>query len=354
MSGEAVAPTRVVIATSPVRVCDIGGWTDTWFARHGHVCSIAVQPGVTVRAAAYPRSTRPHALVVDAVDYGERLVLDSVAVEEVPERHRLLAAVTNEAAIPDHLAVELSVASGVPPGCATGTSASVAVAMIGALDHLMAIARAPDEIARAAHRVEVERLGLQSGVQDQVAAAHGGINHIEVTDYPDWCVHPVALADEIRSELERRLLLVYLGRAHHSSAVHEQVVADLADEGPGSPRLDVLRRCAERAGAAVERGDWDALGRVMIDSTDAQAALHPSVVSDDARRVIAVAEANGARGWKVNGAGGEGGSLTLLCGAGADARRTLAAVVAETEPASVIPIRLSAEGLRCREGRRRP
>ena len=166
-------------------------------------------------------------------------------------------------------------------------------------------------------------------------------------------MHPIALTGEIRSELERRLLLVYLGRAHHSSAVHEQVVADLADEGPGSPRLDALRRCAERAVDALARGDWDALGRVMIDSTDAQAALHASVVSDDARRVIAVAEANGALGWKVNGAGGEGGSLTLLCGAGADARRTLAGAVDETERASVIPIRLSAEGLRLREGRRR-
>lgn len=350
MSGDAIAPTRVVVATAPVRVCDIGGWTDTWFARRGHVCSIAVQPGVTVRAAAYPRSTRPHAMVVDAVDFGERLMPGE---REVPERHRLLAAVTDEAAIPDELAVELSVSSGVPPGCATGTSASVAVAMLGALDHLTATRRTAAEIAGAAHRVEVERLGLQSGVQDQLASAFGGINHIEVTDYPDARVHPIALTGEIRSELERRLLLVYLGRAHHSSAVHEQVVADLADEGPDAPRLDALRRCAERAVDALVRGDWDALGRVMIDSTDAQAALHASVVSDDARRVIAVAEANGARGWKVNGAGGEGGSLTLLCGVGADARRTLAGAVEETERASVIPIRLSAEGLRLREGRRR-
>ena len=50
----------------------------------------------------------------------------------MPERHRLLAAVTDEARIPDDVAVELSVASGVPPGCATGTSAAVAVAVIGA------------------------------------------------------------------------------------------------------------------------------------------------------------------------------------------------------------------------------
>jgi D-glycero-alpha-D-manno-heptose-7-phosphate kinase len=347
VSGGAVIPTRAVHATAPVRVCDIGGWTDTWFARHGHVCSIAVQPGVTVQAAAYPRATRPHAVVVNAVDYGERLVVGEG--RPMPARHRLLAAVIDEVTIPDGLAVELSVASGVPPGCATGTSAAVAVALIGALDHLTATRRTPAEIARAAHRVEVERLGLQSGVQDQLAAAHGGLNHIEVTDYPEARVRPIALPDGMRSELERRLLLVYLGRAHHSSTVHEQVVADLADEGSGSPRLEALRRCAERAVDALARCDWAALGRVMIDSTDHQAALHPSVVSDDARRVIAIAEANDALGWKVNGAGGEGGSLTLLCGPGADARRTLAGAVDEAEHASVIPIRLSARGLCRRE-----
>jgi D-glycero-alpha-D-manno-heptose-7-phosphate kinase len=352
VSGDAAgddddAPIRVVHATAPVRVCDIGGWTDTWFARHGRVCSIAVQPGVAVRAAAYPRATRPDALVVNAVDYGDRLVIGPG--RPVPARHRLLAAVADEATIPDDLAVELSVVSGVPPGCATGTSAAVAVAMMGALDHLAATRRTSAEIADAAHRVEVERLGLQSGVQDQLAAAYGGINHIEVTDYPVARVHPIVLADGIRSELERRIVLVYLGRAHQSSAVHEQVVAGLAAEGSGCPRLDALRRCAERAIDALARADWGALARVMVDSTEGQAALHPSVVSDDARRVIAVARANGALGWKVNGAGGEGGSLTLLCGSGADARRTLVDAVDDTEGAAVIPIRLSAEGLRRRE-----
>jgi len=36
---------RVIRAEAPVRICDLGGWTDTWFAEHGAVCSIAVTPG---------------------------------------------------------------------------------------------------------------------------------------------------------------------------------------------------------------------------------------------------------------------------------------------------------------------
>ena len=43
-----------VTVTAPVRICDCGGWTDTWFARRGAVLHIAIWPGVTVRASATP------------------------------------------------------------------------------------------------------------------------------------------------------------------------------------------------------------------------------------------------------------------------------------------------------------
>ena len=32
----------IVKAMAPARVCDFGGWTDTWFAKHGRVMNIAV------------------------------------------------------------------------------------------------------------------------------------------------------------------------------------------------------------------------------------------------------------------------------------------------------------------------
>ena len=43
-------PGRAILeATAPVRIADCGGWTDTWFAKVGLVCSIAVEPGIRVR-----------------------------------------------------------------------------------------------------------------------------------------------------------------------------------------------------------------------------------------------------------------------------------------------------------------
>jgi D-glycero-alpha-D-manno-heptose-7-phosphate kinase len=129
--------------------------------------------------------------------------------------------------------------------------------------------------------------------------------------------------------------------------MHDQVVAELAREGPGSPRLEALRACGARAADALAAADWDALGRIMIENTAAQTALHDSVVSPDARRVIALAQDCGALGWKVNGAGGDGGSLTVLSRLPAD--EELADALDRTPGVSVIPIRLSPHGVSSRE-----
>ena len=52
----------------------------------------------------------------------------------------------------------------------------------------------------------------------------------------------------------------------------------------------------------------------MVENTDAQTQLHSELVGADAQAIIGCAREHGALGWKVNGAGGDGGSLTLLTG----------------------------------------
>ncbi len=44
----------VINSLAPIRVCDNGGWTDTWFAKHGRVFNIGVYPYVEVQIAVYP------------------------------------------------------------------------------------------------------------------------------------------------------------------------------------------------------------------------------------------------------------------------------------------------------------
>jgi D-glycero-alpha-D-manno-heptose-7-phosphate kinase len=98
---------------------------------------------------------------------------------------------------------------------------------------------------------------------------------------------------------------------------------------------------------ALLEGDLDALGASMIRNTTAQAELHEDLVNPTARDLIELAAEHGAVGWKVNGAGGEGGSLTLLCGPSSTAKRSLIASLGEVDPlCQHIPTHLSRTGLR--------
>ena len=65
------------------------------------------------------------------------------------------------------------------------------VALIGALDCLTPGRLTPHEVAYAAHAVEVEMLKQQSGIQDQLCSAYGGINFIEMFEYPYASVSPI-------------------------------------------------------------------------------------------------------------------------------------------------------------------
>ncbi len=109
--------------------------------------------------------------------------------------------------------------------------------------------------------------------------------------------------------------------------MHREVIAALATSGDAPRRrvLDGLRTLAREGRAALLAGDLAAYGSALSANCDLQAALHPALVSDVAAQVIAVARAHGAAGWKVNGAGGDGGSVTVLCGAGARRERATGA-----------------------------
>ena len=182
-------------------------------------------------------------------------------------------------------------------------------------------------------------LGSESGIQDHLTAAYGGINYIEVDDYPEANV--VALP--VWEDLTHLLSLVYLGRPHNSTSVHRQVIETLQQK---NGVLSLFRGAAITAREAVIAQDLLALGHSMISNTEAQRALHPAIVGTDAERVIRAASDHRAVGWKVNGAGGDGGSLTILS-ATTEARAALEAQVEQLDPRyRLLRVEISRAGLR--------
>jgi D-glycero-alpha-D-manno-heptose-7-phosphate kinase len=322
-------------ASAPIRICDIGGWTDTWFGGPGRVLNVAVTPAIHVAVRAGGRRGQ---VLVDVDSFGERYAV-------VPgdrarrSRHPLVEAAIDSQVAPADQGLEVQIRSEVPPGCGTGTSASVAVALLGALAAARADAPSPRQVAEAAHRLEIDRLGAESGIQDQLAAALGGVNYMEIERYPEAAV----TAMPVWEGLGQHLTLIYLGRAHDSSAIHRQVI-ERGDQGRDA--LGALRAAAVAAREAVLARDLEGFGRAMDAATDGQRALHPRLVGTDAERVIRLAAGEGALGAKPNGAGGEGGSVSVVTAA--PERRAALEQLAAAQGYQVIPIRLSPAGLRVR------
>jgi D-glycero-alpha-D-manno-heptose-7-phosphate kinase len=332
-----------VTSSAPVRICDLGGWSDTWFAEHGTIWSIAVTPRVEVEIDARRGPSVTPLVRLHAVNFATWLTLPDDA-----QQHPLLAAAVAEIPPPPACATTITLHADMPPGGSTGTSAAVSVALLAALQGLQGTIGTAAELARMAHRLETDRLHMQSGIQDQIAAAYGGINHIEMTHYPHATVHALPLDDETLHTLESRLLLFYLGKPHQSSAIHEHVIQRLHAHNTVQQSLEPLRLAARQASDAVRSHDWHLLGRLMQANTEAQRALHPMLVSPVADDIIRIAQRHGVLGWKVNGAGGDGGSLTLLCNDSSVARRQLITdVVATLHEVRHIPIHISRTGVNC-------
>jgi len=349
MNSSEISPHFIINSVAPIRICDLGGWTDTWFSRQGRILNIGVYPNVEVQLAVFRADQREERIVINAENYGERYALPAAGRGAGGQwiRHPLLEAAIEYMRLPKNLAFEANIFSEAPAGASTGTSAAVSVAMLGALDRLSPGRMTPHEVAMAAHQVETELLHQQSGVQDQLASAYGNINFIDVYQYPYASVSPIGIPNSIWWELERRLVLIYLGNSHNSSQVHDMVIRGLEDAGPDAPQLEALRGTAPLARDAIYAGDFVSFGLAMIANTEAQRQLHPALVSSDAERVIEIAQSYGAAGWKVNGAGGEGGSLTILSGALAQSRRAMIAAIEQESPRyRNIPIYLSRQGLR--------
>ena len=192
--------TKVIFSRAPVRICDVGGWTDTWFYKKGAVFNFCVDLYSYVRII--ENNTEKINIISENLDLSTE-IMNYRKIEYDGILDLLKAAVKR---MEINVGLDIFVRADAPPGCGTGTSASVAVALIAALARYSNKFLVPYEIAELAHKLETEELNVESGVQDQYAAAYGGINFMEI-DYPKVKLTKIEID-------ENRILELEIGRAH--------------------------------------------------------------------------------------------------------------------------------------------
>jgi D-glycero-alpha-D-manno-heptose-7-phosphate kinase len=299
-------------ARAPVRFCDLGGWTDTRIVPRGAVLNFTVRLYTHVTLSV---EEGPGGVILESLDTDERCAYHDIRQIEYNGVLDLLKAAVARSGIevwrggiyPSRRQVSILVRSSAPPASGLGSSAALGVAAIGALAgharrHLL-----PHEVARESQLLEVEDLKLECGVQDQLASAYGGVNFMEV-EYPNARIFPVHLDPALVCELEERFVLVYTGKSHFSSGMHQKVIAEAEQHRAD---FDALAAAAVAGKEALLAGDLDAFGAAMNANWEAQKRLHPDITTPEIEALHRAAREAGAIGFKANGAGG-GGTVTIL------------------------------------------
>ena len=325
---------QIIRARAPVRFCDLGGWTDTRIVPSGAVLSFAamMHTQVTLQVGAFA------GISIESFDTDERAEIRDFRQIEYNSVLDLLKAAIKRSGV--RRGVKLLVRSDAPPGSGLGSSAALGVATMAALARYLRWPLLPYEVARESQALETEELGLECGVQDQLTSAYGGVNFLEVS-YPHARVLPVPLHAGTLCELEDRFVLVYTGRSHFSSAMHEKVIAEY-EADRNRHVFQRLAECAVRGKEALLAGDLDAFGEAMNEYWAAQKRLHPDITTPEIEALYEKAMAAGAIGFKANGAGG-GGTVTLLAQRNRDhlVRRSV-----EELGMTVLPSKIDSGGLR--------
>ena len=109
-------PRRLINSVAPIRICDNGGWTDTWFAEHGRIFNIGVYPYAEVQLKVYHRDQVDFRIAIHAENYGERYTVDRRAGDDW-DRHPLLEAAIDYMKIPEDIALEATLFCEAPAGC---------------------------------------------------------------------------------------------------------------------------------------------------------------------------------------------------------------------------------------------
>jgi D-glycero-alpha-D-manno-heptose-7-phosphate kinase len=298
-----------LIARAPVRISFGGGGTDlpAYYRRRG-----GLVVSTTIRTYVYTilSSSGPTAVQIISADY--RTLCQRPTCEDLIWNGdlRLPKAITYYFNL--NSGVTIFLASQVPPGTGLGSSGSVAVSMIKALALWCGLDLGPEQVAELACYIEIEKMAMPVGKQDQYAAAFGGLNCIKFAR-SGVAVEPLEVPAGTREALERGLMLFFTGTSRQSSTIlRRQEKASQQGDRDTLGRLDAIKELGLEIRAALEGGELDAFGGLLHQSWMEKRQLAEGITNPFLDQCYRTARQHGALGGKVTGAGG-GGFLMLYC-----------------------------------------
>jgi D-glycero-alpha-D-manno-heptose-7-phosphate kinase len=207
--------------------------------------------------------------------------------------------------------VHICIESSSPPKSALGGSSSAVVALVAACyaafrDEHMSQMISRDRIVFLAHALEQSVAGVPCGIQDQLAAAYGGVNawywipDIDGKVYRRKCISN----GSEKSDFRKHILIAYCGVPHESKDVNSRWIKQFVSGMHRSHWKEIIL-CTQSFVDALMKENYKEASWWMNRETDIRCHLTPDVLDDMGKKLVK--EAVGSEcGARFTGAGGGG------------------------------------------------
>jgi D-glycero-alpha-D-manno-heptose-7-phosphate kinase len=326
----------VLTSSAPTRIDLAGGTIDIWplYLFHEEACTL--NAAISLRAHARIEQRPAGGVELVSIDTGRRTCAGTWSELGAAGELPLLALLARHYRLEN---ATLTTRGESPAGAGIAGSSALTIATAGALARWTGASEAPDDLLQVAMNVECQTIRVPTGVQDYRPALYGGIAAIELRVD---AIRRVALSVDL-DELRRRLVLAYTGEPRNSGTNNWEITKFHID---GDRHIfDCFERIRDTAVAmrqALERGDWDEVGRQIETEWDNRKRLAPGVTTPAIEVLIGRARTAGATAAKVCGAGGGG---CLFCYGPPEAQPAIADALA-AGGARLLDYQFEREGLR--------
>lgn len=303
----------MMIVRSPVRISFGGGGTDlpAYFETYGGAVLSAAINKYFYTIIGKRTDGRIQIISSDLKVFETWNDVSRISVKESGSALEIPLAVVKELGC--NVAVDLFLASEIPPGTGLGSSASVCVNVLQALTSYMNLPLSKHELAEKAFHIASHMLGKPVGKQDEFAAAFGGLNFFVFNPDGSTQVEPVKLRPEVMSALQLKLMLFFTGTARDScSILMDQDALTRRPHGTSVEALHRIRELAVRMRRTLEEGDLRTFGQLLHEGWENKKKLSARISSSTIDRLYRLARESGVVGGKITGAGG-GGFMLLYC-----------------------------------------
>ncbi len=286
----------MIVVRTPLRVSFLGGGTDfpDYYNEHGGVClSTAIDKYVYV-------------IVKKRLD--DQIVLHYTKTETVNQvediQHDLIREALKMTGI--EKGIEVATMADIPGGTGLGSSSSLTVGLLHALYTLRDITKEKSELAEGACEIEVERLKMTPGKQDQYIAAYGGLRVIAFQKDRITLTH---IPRKMRRVMDDHLMLFFTGETRDGCKILTEQNETIPDQ------LEILHKMVKhclRGHHLLQENNTKNFGELLDISWNLKKQLHSNISNEEIDGMYSKALRAGANGGKVCGAGG-GGFLLLWC-----------------------------------------